>query len=121
MNSRDPSKPIARNLAVKLMVYATGTPLTPADRLEVDAIVERVRDKNYGLRSLLLEIVQSKAFQRQGRGEKGGDDSQRCNGAPCRRNPVTATAFKSLCLGGEIASSDYAQLRFIEQELKWVL
>ena len=54
---------LARALAEKLVAYATGAAPTAADRPEIDDIVARVRDKNYGFRSLLHEVVQSKTFQ----------------------------------------------------------
>jgi mono/diheme cytochrome c family protein len=54
---------ITRNLTRKLLTYATGQPPAEADQAEVDAIVERLRDRNYGLRSLVHEIVQSEAFR----------------------------------------------------------
>jgi mono/diheme cytochrome c family protein len=54
---------IARALTEKLLTYATGGPPTLADQPEVEAIVGKLREKNYGLRSLVHEIVQSKAFQ----------------------------------------------------------
>jgi hypothetical protein len=54
---------LARSLAEKLVTYATGAAPRPADRLEIDVIVGRVREKNYGLRALLHEIVQSRLFQ----------------------------------------------------------
>jgi mono/diheme cytochrome c family protein len=54
---------LARALAEKLLSYGTGGAPTAADRPEVEAIVARIRDKNYGLRSLVHEIVQSKVFQ----------------------------------------------------------
>ncbi|QDU96038.1 DUF1592 domain-containing protein [Lignipirellula cremea] len=54
---------LARALAEKLLTYATGSVSTTSDRAELDAIVDRVRDKNYGFRSLIHEIVQSDVFQ----------------------------------------------------------
>lgn len=54
---------LARSLATKLVTYATGGAPAKADRPEIDAIVTRVRDKNYGLRSLIHEVVQSSLFQ----------------------------------------------------------
>jgi hypothetical protein len=54
---------LARALTTKLITYATGrAPQTP-DRAAVDAIVARIASKNYGLRMLVLEIVQSELFQ----------------------------------------------------------
>lgn len=54
---------LARALAVKLLTYAIGVPLTRADEMKVEAIVEAVRGKNYGFRSLVHEVVQSRLFQ----------------------------------------------------------
>jgi hypothetical protein len=54
---------IARALAERLVTYATGGAPEAADKTEIDAIVAKVRDKNYGLRTLVHEIVQSKMFQ----------------------------------------------------------
>jgi len=53
---------LARALTTKLLTYATGAAPSKADRTEINAIVARIRDKNYGLRSLLYEVVQSKLF-----------------------------------------------------------
>ncbi len=54
---------VARSLAEKLLTYATGAAPATADKPEVEAIVKKVREKNYGFRTLVHEIVQSKAFQ----------------------------------------------------------
>jgi hypothetical protein len=54
---------IARALAEKLLTYATGQAPEPADRPDVEEIVRKVRAQNYGLRTLVQEIVQSKPFQ----------------------------------------------------------
>jgi hypothetical protein len=54
---------IARALTEKLLTYATGAAPAPADRPEIEAIVRKVRGRNYGLRTLVHEIVQSKPFQ----------------------------------------------------------
>jgi mono/diheme cytochrome c family protein len=54
---------LARALAEKLLIHATGAAPTAADRPEVEAIVRKIRDRKYGLRSLIHEIVQSKLFQ----------------------------------------------------------
>jgi hypothetical protein len=54
---------LARGLTQKLLTYATGGAPEPADGPEVEAIVRRVRDKKYGFRALVHEIVQSKLFQ----------------------------------------------------------
>src|SRR5262249_13772367 len=54
---------IARALTVKLITYATGGAPQTADKQEVESIVQKIRDLNYGLRTLVHEIVQSKTFQ----------------------------------------------------------
>ncbi len=54
---------IARALATKLITYGTGRAPQASDRDAVEKIVERVREKNYGLRSLVHEIVQSELFR----------------------------------------------------------
>ncbi len=54
---------LARALAEKLLTYATGGAPSRSDGPEVDALVRAVRAKNYGFRSLIHEIVQSRLFQ----------------------------------------------------------
>ncbi len=54
---------IARALTVKLVTYATGGPPAPADLPQIDAIVGKVREKNFGFRSLIHDIVQSEWFR----------------------------------------------------------
>jgi hypothetical protein len=55
-------EPVARCVAEKLLVYATGSSIQATDRAAVSAIVERARGKKYGLRALMHEIVQSDLF-----------------------------------------------------------
>jgi len=54
---------LARALTERLVTYATGGVPEAADKPEIEGIVARIRDKNYGLRTLVHEIVQSKMFQ----------------------------------------------------------
>ena len=54
---------IARALTEKLLTYATGAAPETADKSEIEAIIRKVREKNYGFRTLVHEIVQSKVFQ----------------------------------------------------------
>ena len=54
---------LVRALAEKLVTYATGAAPTALDKPEIDAIVRKVRDKNYGVRALVHEVVQGKLFQ----------------------------------------------------------
>jgi mono/diheme cytochrome c family protein len=54
---------ITRSLAQRLVTYATGGAPEAADRPEIERVVARTREKNYGLRSLVHEIVQSRMFR----------------------------------------------------------
>jgi hypothetical protein len=54
---------IARNLAKQLVVYATGAPVRFSDRAELERILQRARDRQYGVRTLVEEIVRSDLFQ----------------------------------------------------------
>lgn len=53
---------IARAFVRRLTVYATGRTLDPADAPAVDAIVDRIRGADDGLRTLVHTIVQSPLF-----------------------------------------------------------
>jgi hypothetical protein len=53
---------LARNLVEKLLVYSTGGDIQFADREVVQQIVAAVRAKNYGFRTLIHEVVQSRVF-----------------------------------------------------------
>ncbi len=54
---------IARALTEKLLTYATGAPPDAADQADVEAMIRQAAAKNYGLRTLIHAIVQSKPFQ----------------------------------------------------------
>jgi hypothetical protein len=54
---------LARNLAEKLLAYGTGAVPNYADKPQIETIVNRLRDKNYGFKALIHEIVQSPLFQ----------------------------------------------------------
>jgi cytochrome c553 len=56
---------LARALAERLLVYATGHAAEFADRQTLRSVVERVSTEQYGLRSLIHEIVQSEAFRQK--------------------------------------------------------
>jgi hypothetical protein len=58
----DPDQ-IARNLAEKLLTYATGAEPQFADREVIEQIVTTLKTKNYGLRTLVHEIVQSRMIK----------------------------------------------------------
>jgi len=57
----DPDR-MARTVAEKLLIYATGGGLEYGDRDELERIVAESRAADYGLRSLVHEVVQSKLF-----------------------------------------------------------
>ncbi|MGN6135965.1 MAG: DUF1592 domain-containing protein, partial [Aureliella sp.] len=56
---------IARNLLSQLVVYATGAPVRFADRPDVEAILDRASASDYGVRDLIVELVQSPIFQKK--------------------------------------------------------
>ena len=56
---------IARNITEQLLVYATGAPVGFADRDEVSAILEKSRASEFGMRTIIHEIVQSPLFLRK--------------------------------------------------------
>ncbi len=53
---------LARALADKLLTYATGASVQFADRDDVSEVVKAIRSENYGLRSLIHHIVNSRPF-----------------------------------------------------------
>jgi hypothetical protein len=59
----DQKDQVARGLTQKLVTYATGGAPEASDRAEIEAILARTREKEYGLRSLIHEIVQSRMFR----------------------------------------------------------
>ena len=54
---------VARALSEKLLVYATGRPITAADRSAVDDLVATAQKKDYGLRSMVHAVVDNELFQ----------------------------------------------------------
>jgi len=56
---------IARALTTRLVTYATGGAPAAADLPQIDAIVSRIRERNYGFRSLIHEIIASDLFRRK--------------------------------------------------------
>ncbi len=53
---------IARCLSEKMLTYALGRGLGFSDRSDVETIVANVREKDFGFRTLVHEVVQSRAF-----------------------------------------------------------
>ena len=54
---------VARNLARQLVVFATGAPVRFTDRGELEQILQRASARQYGVRTLVEEIVRSELFQ----------------------------------------------------------
>jgi hypothetical protein len=54
---------IARNMVGQLVAYATGAPVSFADRAAVEKVLDKTADGRYGMRSLIHEIVESTLFQ----------------------------------------------------------
>ena len=53
---------IARNFVGKLVTYATGVHAEPGDALAIDSILKRAEATKFGLKTLILETVQSELF-----------------------------------------------------------
>lgn len=54
---------LARNLAQRLIVFATGAPIRFSDRSEIERLLDRAAVTNYGIRTLIREIVKSSLFR----------------------------------------------------------
>ena len=59
----DNEKQVARNLARQLTVYATGAAVRFADRAAIEQMLQRASIKEFGVRSLIHEVVQSELFR----------------------------------------------------------
>jgi hypothetical protein len=53
---------VARNLVKQLSVFATGAPVRFSDRPQIEKILNATRAKQFGVRSMVNEIVQSELF-----------------------------------------------------------
>jgi hypothetical protein len=56
------SDQLARNLAEKLLIFATGAEIQFADREVVEQLVAKSRSDGYAFRSLIHDVVQSRVF-----------------------------------------------------------
>jgi hypothetical protein len=56
-------RPIARNLARQLTIFATGAPVRFSDREEIEKILDASKASGYGVRSIVHAIVQSEFFR----------------------------------------------------------
>ncbi len=52
-----------RALIAKLLTYSTGRHMEPSDQFEFDEILERAKSDNYGLRTIVTEVLTSKTFR----------------------------------------------------------
>jgi hypothetical protein len=59
----DRPEQIARCVTEKLMIYATGHPISFSDHSEIDRIVTEAKSSDYGLRTLVHAVVASHLFQ----------------------------------------------------------
>ncbi len=53
---------VAKAIASKLLVYATGRPVTDADRDTIDSVVAKSQQNDLGLKSMIHAVVQSDLF-----------------------------------------------------------
>jgi hypothetical protein len=53
---------LARNLTRQLSVFATGAPVRFNDRPRIEAIVQKAKGTQYGVRTLIDELIQSELF-----------------------------------------------------------
>jgi hypothetical protein len=53
---------IARNMVMQFVAYGTGAPAEFGDRAEVERILDRAQRDQYGIRTIIQEIVQSDLF-----------------------------------------------------------
>jgi hypothetical protein len=56
---------IARNVIGKFVTYATGVQVEAGDALAVDSILKRAESRKFGMKTLILETVQSNVFTRK--------------------------------------------------------
>ena len=59
------TRQVARSLAEKLLIYATGARTSFADRREIERIVDAAEAHDYGARTILEQVVLSEAFHRK--------------------------------------------------------
>ena len=56
---------VARALVERWILYATGSPVSFADRAQVERILAAAQKSDYGLRTLLHQVIQSPLFRRK--------------------------------------------------------
>ena len=53
---------VARNLVQRLILYATGAPVSFADRAQVERILSASKESRFGLRTMISQLTQSPLF-----------------------------------------------------------
>ena len=56
-------RPIARNLAGRLLVFGTGAGVSFGDRTAVEAILDAAEPSDYGFRTLIRQVALSETFR----------------------------------------------------------
>ena len=59
---KDRKEQIARNLIAQFVVYSTGAEIQFADRAKIDKIVDKCRESDFGLRTMIHEVILSDLF-----------------------------------------------------------
>jgi len=72
---RDHQDQFARALTEKLLAYATGRRMEPADRVHVDEIVKKLKEQGSGFRGLIKLVVASEVFR--GPHKESGENTRR--------------------------------------------
>ena len=54
---------LARNLVNRLIVFATGAPVSFGDRREIEEMLDRAESRGYGVRTLIHEVALSDIFR----------------------------------------------------------
>ncbi len=70
LNRNDYENTILDLLGIEVRLKATGGAPASGDQAEIEAIVAKSRDKNYGFRSLVHQVVQSQTFRRKRPGRR---------------------------------------------------
>ena len=56
-------QPLAVNVDDVYRFYGTGAPVGFADRPEIEGILDRAKPSDYGVRTLIIELIQSPLFR----------------------------------------------------------
>jgi hypothetical protein len=56
---------MARSFVQRLVLYATGAPVRFGDRAHVEAILQSARSRQFGVQTLLMELIASPIFRQK--------------------------------------------------------